>query len=271
MLENVLNKLGDIGVNAGMKLLYAIIVLVVGLKLVKFAMRLLKKSRLFNKMDKSLASFLLSFVKIALYILLGVTIASMLGVPLTSMITVLGSAGLAIGLALQGGLSNIAGGIIILLFKPFKVGDFIDTHADSGTVKGISLFYTTLVTPDNKVISIPNGNLANQATVNYSKETTRRLDIDVSVSYKNDINEVKKILNGILSKEKRLVKDKDVFVVRGEKVEKLFKMTNFTTEEAFVRFSKKLRHMGLDDELEKMGIQEGDIVRIMDYEFEYTK
>jgi len=212
MLENVLNKLGDIGVNAGMKLLYAIIVLVVGLKLVKFAMRLLKKSRLFNKMDKSLASFLLSFVKIALYILLGVTIASMLGVPLTSMITVLGSAGLAIGLALQGGLSNIAGGIIILLFKPFKVGDFIDTHADSGTVKGISLFYTTLVTPDNKVISIPNGNLANQATVNYSKETTRRLDIDVSVSYKNDINEVKKILSGILSKEKRILTDKDVFV-----------------------------------------------------------
>ena len=128
------------------------------------------------------------------------------------MVTVLGSAGLAIGLALQGGLSNIAGGIIILLFKPFKVGDFIDTHADSGPVKGISLFYTTLVTPDNKVISIPNGNLANQATVNYSKETTRRLDIDVSVSYKNDINEVKKILNGILSKEKRILIEKDIFV-----------------------------------------------------------
>jgi len=212
MLENILNKLGDIGVNAGMKLLYAIIILVVGLRLIKFAMKLLKKSKLFNKMDKSLSSFLLSFVKIALYILLGVTIASMLGVPLTSMVTVLGSAGLAIGLALQGGLSNIAGGIIILLFKPFTVGDFIDTHVDSGTVRGISLFYTTLVTPDNKIVSIPNGNLANAPIVNYSKENTRRLDIDVSVSYKNDINEVKKILNGILSKEKRLVKDKDVFV-----------------------------------------------------------
>ena len=136
----------------------------------------------------------------------------MLGVPLTSMVTVLGSAGLAIGLALQGGLSNIAGGIIILLFKPFTVGDFIDTHVDSGTVRGISLFYTTLVTPDNKIISIPNGNLANQTTVNYSKETTRRLDIDVSVSYKNDILEVKKILNSTLGKEKRIIKDKDVFV-----------------------------------------------------------
>ena len=212
MLENILNKLGDIGVDAGMKLLYAILVLIVGLRLVKFAMKLLKKSKLFNKMDKSLSSFLLSFIKIALYILLVVTIASMLGFPLTSMVTVLGSVGLAIGLALQGGLSNIAGGIIILLFKPFKVGDFVDTHEDSGTVREISLFYTTLVTPDNKVISIPNGNLANQATVNYSKETTRRLDIDVSVSYKNDINEVKEILNSILSKEKRILSEKDIFV-----------------------------------------------------------
>ena len=211
-MENILNKLGDIGVDAGMKLLYAIVILIVGTRLIKLAIKLINKSKLFNKIDKSLASFLLSFIKIALYILLGVTIASMLGVPLTSMVTVLGSAGLAIGLALQGGLSNIAGGIIILLFKPFTIGDFIDTHVDSGTVRGISLFYTTLVTPDNKIISIPNGNLANQATVNYSKENTRRLDINVSVSYKNDIEEVKKILNSILNKEKRIIKDKDVFV-----------------------------------------------------------
>ena len=211
-MENILNKLGDIGINAGMKLLYAILILIVGTKLVKFALNLTKKSKLFNKMDKSLSSFLLSFIKIALYVLLGVTVASMLGVPLTSMVTVLGSAGLAIGLALQGGLSNIAGGIIILLFKPFTVGDFIDTHVDSGTVKGISLFYTTLVTPDNKIISIPNGNLANQATVNYSKEKKRRLDIDIEVSYKNNVNDVKKILNKLLSDEKRILENEDVFV-----------------------------------------------------------
>lgn len=211
-MENILNKLGDIGIEAGMKILYAIVILFVGMKLVKFVINITRKSRLFNRIDKSLASFLISFIKIALYILLGVTIASMLGVPLTSMVTVLGSAGLAIGLALQGGLSNIAGGIIVLLFKPFKVGDFIDTHVDSGTVKGISLFYTTLVTPDNKIISIPNGNLANQATVNYSKENKRRLDVDIEVSYKNDVSEVKKILFNIVSKDKRVLKDEDIFV-----------------------------------------------------------
>ena len=186
-MEKILSKLGDIGIDLGLKILYAIIILLVGTKLVNILIKITKKSRLFNKLDKSLASFLLSFIKIVLYIVLGITVAGTLGVPLTSMITVLGSAGLALGLALQGGLSNIAGGIIILLFKPFVVGDFIDTHEDSGTVRSISLFYTTLLTPDNKVISIPNGNLANEATVNYSKESKRRLDIDVEVSYKNDI------------------------------------------------------------------------------------
>ena len=133
------------------------------------------------------------------------TIASILGVPLTSFITVLGSAGVAIGLALQGGLSNIAGGIIILLFKPFQVGDFVDTHADSGTVRSINLFYTVLVTVDNKVISIPNGNLANQPIVNYSKESLRRLDVNFSLSNKNDSEKVKKVLGDIVKKDKRVV------------------------------------------------------------------
>lgn len=211
-MEKLLDKLGDIGIDVGLKILYAGLILFIGSRLINFLIKITKKSRLFNRIDKSLASFLLSFIRITLYIVLFVTIASILGVPLTSIVTVLGSAGIAIGLALQGGLSNIAGGIIILFFKPFTVGDFIDTHVDSGTVKGISLFYTTLVTPDNKIISIPNGNLANQATVNYSKNDTRRLDIDVEVSYKNDINDVKKIINDILAKEKRLIKDQEVFV-----------------------------------------------------------
>ena len=211
-MEKILSKLGDIGIDLGLKILYAIIILLVGTKLVNILIKITKKSRLFNKLDKSLASFLLSFIKIVLYIVLGITVAGTLGVPLTSMITVLGSAGLALGLALQGGLSNIAGGIIILLFKPFVVGDFIDTHEDSGTVRSISLFYTTLVTPDNKVISIPNGNLANEATVNYSKESKRRLDIDVEVSYKNDIEKVKKVLNDLLNNEKRILTSDTVFV-----------------------------------------------------------
>ena len=211
-MENILKKLGDIGVSAGLKLLYAILILVVGIKLINFVLKLIKKSVLFNKMDKSLSSFLLSFTRIVLYVVLFMTVASLLGVPLTSMITLLGSAGVAIGLALQGGLSNIAGGIIILLFKPFMVGDYVDTHTDSGTVMGISLFYTTLKTPDNKIISIPNGELANKPVVNYSKENTRRLDINVDVSYKNDVELVKKVLNDLVKKEERVLSDKDIFV-----------------------------------------------------------
>ena len=201
-MEKIIDRLMNLGIEVGLKLLYVIVVLLVGLRLIKWAVNLLKKSKLFKKIDKSLASFVLSFIKILLYVILFMTCASVLGIPLTSMITVLGSAGLAVGLALQGGLSNIAGGIIILLFKPFQVGDYIDTHADSGTVRSINLFYTVLVTPDNKVISIPNGNLANSPTVNYSKEELRRLDIDFSVSYKNDLEDVKKVLGKIIKDER---------------------------------------------------------------------
>ncbi len=217
-MEKIIDKLMDLGVSVGMKLLYTIIILVVGLKLIKWAIKLLKKSKLFQKVDKSLASFILSFVKILLYVVLFMTVASTLGVPLTSFVTILGSAGVAIGLALQGGLSNIAGGIIILLFKPFQVGDFVDTHADSGTVKAINLFYTVLVTPDNKVISIPNGNLANQPTVNYSKEDLRRLDVDFAVSYKNNADEVKNVLEDI-------IKDERVVIEEGK--EPFIKITNY--------------------------------------------
>lgn len=205
-MEKVIDKLLDLGISVGTKILYTIIILLVGLKLINWVLKLVKKSKLYQKIDKSIASFILSFVKILLYIILVMTIASILGVPLTSFVTILGSAGVAIGLALQGGLSNIAGGIIILLFKPFEVGDYIDTHTDSGTVRAINLFYTVLVTPDNKVISIPNGSLANQPVVNYSKEKQRRLDIDFAVSYKNDLELVKKVLNEMI-KDKRVIKE----------------------------------------------------------------
>ncbi len=211
-MEKLLDKLNDLWVDAGLKLIYVIVILFVGGKLIKLLIKLIKKGRGFNKLDKSVASFLLSFIKVTLNLLLIITIAGIIGIPSTSIITLLGSCGVAVGLALQGGLSNIAGGLIILAFKPFKVGDFIDTHTDSGTVKSISIFYTTLITPDNRIISIPNGNLANSSTVNYSKETDRRLDINIDVSYDNDIELVKKTLNNIVNKEKRINKEKDIFI-----------------------------------------------------------
>lgn len=211
-MEKLLNKLNELWVDAGIKLIYVILILVVGGRLIKAITRLISKGKVFNKLDKSVSSFLLSFIKITLNILLWITVAGVVGIPSTSIITLLGSAGVAIGLAMQGGLSNIAGGLIILIFKPFKVGDYIDTHNDSGTVKDISIFYTTLITPDNRVVSIPNGTLANSPSVNYSNQKDRRLDIDFDISYNNKIDDVKTCINKVLDKEKRIIQDKEKFV-----------------------------------------------------------
>ena len=210
-MEILLDKLNELWVDAGLKLIYVILILVIGSKLIKLITKLIKKGRVFNKLDKSVSSFLLSFINITLNILLFIIIAGVIGIPSTSIITLLGSAGVAIGLAMQGGLSNIAGGLIILIFKPFRVGDFIDTHSDAGTVKDISIFYTTLVTVDNRTISIPNGSLANSSIVNYSHQKERRLDIDIDVSYENNIDDVKKCINKVIDNEKRIIKDKEKF------------------------------------------------------------
>ena len=211
-MEKLLDKLNDLWVDAGLKIIYVLVILIVGSKLIKIIMKLITKGRAYKKLDKSVSSFLMSFINIALNILLLVIIAGVIGIPSASIITLIGSAGVAIGLAMQGGLSNIAGGIIILIFKPFKVGDFIDTHTDSGTVKNISLFYTTLTTVDNRTVSIPNGNLANSPSVNFSNESSRRLDIVMDISYNNKIADVKKSINSVLDKEKRINREKDVFV-----------------------------------------------------------
>lgn len=211
-MDKLLEKLNELWVDAGIKLVYVLVIAIVGGKLIKLIIKLITKGRGFKKLDKSVSSFLLSFIKIALNILLLVIIAGIIGIPSASIITLIGSAGVAIGLAMQGGLSNIAGGIVILIFKPFKVGDFIDTHTDSGTVKSISLFYTTLTTIDNKTVSIPNGTLANSSSVNFSNEKDRRLDISIDISYKNKISDVKKSINSVLSKEKRIDREKEVFV-----------------------------------------------------------
>ena len=184
-MDKLLEKLNDLWVNAGIKLVYVLVILFVGGKLIKLIVRLISKSRVYKKLDKTVASFLLSFTKAALNIILLVITAGVIGIPSASIIALIGSAGVAIGLAMQGGLSNIAGGLVILIFKPFKVGDFIDTHTDSGIVTNISLFYTTLKTIDNRTVSIPNGNLANSPSINFSNELERRLDISIDISYTN--------------------------------------------------------------------------------------
>lgn len=208
--SKIIDTLQDVGIDLGKKLIVSILILVIGNYIIKLILKALKKEKILNKrLDPGLQTFIMSFVKVLLYIVLYMTIASVLGIPLTTLVTVLGSCGVAVGLALQGGLSNIAGGILILFFKPFRVGDWVDTGTYAGTVSAINLFYTILVTPDNRTIFLPNGSLSNNPCVNFSKEKYRRLDIDFTASYDNDQETVKKVLNDIVNKEKTVIIDDD--------------------------------------------------------------
>lgn len=172
----------------------AFVVIIIGMKLIKWVRKLLKKSLEKNNADTGLVQFLDSLVKYGLYILLALTILQRFGVQTTSIVAAIGSVGVAIGLALQGSLSNFAGGVIILLLKPFKVGDYVIQGSLEGTVSEIQLFYTTLTTGDNRKIVIPNGQLADNSLINATAAETRRLDIKVGISYKSDVKLAKDLL-----------------------------------------------------------------------------
>mgnify|MGYP002009404164 FL=1 len=145
-------------------------------------------------MDRALGSFIGSLVRIVLRILLLISVASMVGVETTSFIAMIGAAGLAIGLALQGSLANFAGGVLIMLFRPFRAGDWIEAQGVSGSVDNIQIFHTTLKTADNKVVIVPNGNLSNGHITNYSREPRRRADINVGIDYSSDIKRAREVL-----------------------------------------------------------------------------
>ena len=211
-MDKVLDKLLNGSVDLGLKLIVFLLILIIGFRIVKILIKLINKGKGFNKLEKSVQTFIVSFINILLKCLVLITGLAYLGIPMTSLITLFGTASLAVGLALQGGLTNMVGGLMILIFKPFKVGDYVDTHVDSGTVSEISIFYTTLVTPDNKSIVLPNGNLANSAIVNYSHFEKRRLDIDFSVSYNSDVDKVKKVILEVINSEEKILKNEDIFV-----------------------------------------------------------
>lgn len=182
-----MSKLGSIVV--------AVIFMVVCFKLVKLLLRILRKSFERSKLDPSVAGFFISAVKIVLNVLIVLTAASIMGFQITSFITILGTAGVTLGLALQGSLSNLAGGLLILILKPFRVGDYIvenNTHCE-GTVVSIDIFYTRLITFDNKSVVIPNGNISNTSLVNVTEHDMRRVDIPFSVAYDSDMEKVKRV------------------------------------------------------------------------------
>lgn len=183
----------------GLKIIAAVIILFIGFKLSKWISKLIPNARVLKNLDIGIRKFFSNAVRISLYVLTFVTAAGTVGIPYASFVAVLGSAGIAIGLALQGSLSNIAAGILILFNKPFKIGDFIEADGVQGTVKEIGFFTTVITTLDNKVIHYPNSAISNKCITNYSANDMRRVDINFSVSYDTDIDLAKSVLLSVAS------------------------------------------------------------------------
>lgn len=188
-------------------IIVALLILWIGWKLIKWLDKLLLKFFTKKSLDVSLNSFLRSIIIIALKVLLIITVAGMIGIQMTSFIAILGAAGLAVGMALQGTLQNFAGGVIILLLKPYKVGDYIEQGGISGIVKEIQVFNTLLITLDNKVIVVPNTQLATNTLTNYTRSEKRRVDVNVGIAYGEDINKARKVLVDLAMSHPDVLKD----------------------------------------------------------------
>ena len=211
-LQILIQQLIDWGVEAGGRIIGAIIILVVGRILISFLKKVLAKLLAKRHIDPGIQSFVKSLTNILLTILLIIAVIGKLGVETTSFAALLASAGVAIGMALSGNLQNFAGGLIVLLFRPFKVGDWIEYLNVSGTVREIQIFHTILTTADNKVIYIPNGAVSSGTVTNYSREETRRVEWVVGVDYGEDYGRVEETVRGILAKDKRVLNDPAPFI-----------------------------------------------------------
>lgn len=202
-LENAKTFLFEYGPNV----LYALGLLIVGLFLIKKLVKFTKKIMSSRKVDITLQNFLINIVSVGLKLLLLVAVISKLGIDTTAIAATLAAAGLGVGLALQGALSNLAGGVLIIVFKPFKIGDLVDAHDELGIVKDINIFTTQILTPDNKRIIIPNGTLANSNIINYSAEGKLGVDLTIGVGYDEDIKQTKKVLLDVLKHHDKVLEE----------------------------------------------------------------
>jgi small conductance mechanosensitive channel len=200
----------------GPNLILAILTLVIGLWVIKAIVKALARAFEKKEYDPSLETFILSLTRIVLKVLLVISVVGMLGVQMTSFIAILGAAGLAVGLALSGTLQNFAGGVMILIFKPFKVGDVLEAQGFIGSVKAIQIFNTILKTPDNKTIILPNAPLSAGSMVNYSTELTRRVDLTFGIGYDDDIDQAKAAIQALVDADDRILKDPAPFIAVSE-------------------------------------------------------
>ena len=208
LIKWIINKSGSI--------LIALIFILIGMKIVGLIIKLIKRGFDKSKLDSSVSGFLLSVFRVIGYILVFITAATMVGIQVTSFVAILGTASMAIGLALQGALSNLAGGVLILILKPFTVGDYIieNDKGTEGTVSSIDIFYTRLITVDNKLVVIPNGVLTNNSLVNVTKQKKRKLEVTIPIAYDTDIKLLKDVVAGVLKSEEKIMSDEptDIFI-----------------------------------------------------------
>lgn len=211
-MDQLIQEAVTMGMEAGKSILLAVVIAVLGRYAIRFINRVVARMLERRNVEPTVQTFLKSFVNILLIILLIITVIGTLGVNTTSLAALLASAGLAVGMALSGNMQNLAGGLILLFFKPYKVGDFIEAQGVSGTVKAIQIFHTILTTPDNKVLFIPNGPLSSGNVVNYSQNGTRRVDFTISVEYGTDVEKVKQVTLELLQSDSRILQEPAPFI-----------------------------------------------------------
>lgn len=209
---NIGESLVKICIDIAIKLLLSLVVFLIGMLLIKLLLKFFPNGKKFDKMDATVRTFVNNFLKIALYAVLVVIIVAIMGVPMASVITVFATAGAAIALAVQGSLANFMGGIMLLIFRPVKVGEFIDVAGASGTVTEVGFFYTQIITLDNVHVSIPNGSMTTSVIKNYSREDIRRADITLNVAHGSDIELVKKVVDYVVDKNEKVLKEPAHFV-----------------------------------------------------------
>ena len=211
-LEQFLNKIINWATTEGIKLIIGLLLLWIGWKLAKKVVNIMSKTLEKRNVDATVSSFLDTFVEVVLKGIVIYIFLDYVGIKTTGIAALVASAGVAIGLALQGSLSNFAGGVIILLIRPFNVGDYIEGSGHSGTIERIGMFYTHMTTVDNKLILVPNGNLANGSIVNYSAKELRRVDLTCGVGYEQDVLKVKRVLSNIVDAHELILKDPEPFI-----------------------------------------------------------
>ena len=215
-LTELMGTVYDLGVKYGLKIILAVITLIIGLWIIRVLTRGLARNMEKREVDATLRQFLKSLLSMILKVLLVITVISMVGIEMTSFVAILAAAGFASGMALSGTLQNFAGGVMLIIFKPFKVGDFIDAQGYTGTVKSIQIFNTVLKTPDNKTIIIPNGGLSTGSMTNFSTEPTRRVDFTFGIGYGDDIDKAKSVIAGLVKADSRVLLDPEPFIAVSE-------------------------------------------------------